>query len=79
MMNTCIVKVSPFGIFTFASAHISHIEYMRNLSGAGAERCGKIPKGEIFTVCFSTTSESGWSKLSNVTKKVDIHDHRYNS
>ena len=44
------VKVSPFGILPHRSAQISHVFYMRNVSGAGAEAKVKIPKGETFTV-----------------------------
>ena len=42
------VKVSPFGILTHRSAHIFHVFYMRNMSGAEAKV--KQPKGETFTV-----------------------------
>ena len=32
------------------TAHISHVFYVRNVSGAGAEAKVKIPKGETFKV-----------------------------
>ena len=93
------MKVSPFSIFTFASAlaphsqshhfwtfaplrsHFSSLIHEKcERSGAkvqkwrwcecGAERCGKIPKGETFTVVILIENRLLSQQRRSVTKKT---------